>query len=54
MSLELLEKYELTKSKFDYEFKRSQKYNIKIEDWLEIRFKKGQKFLIKIIIIIKR
>jgi len=43
MFLELLEKYKLTKSKFDYEFKRSQKYNIKIEDWLEIRFKKGQK-----------
>src|SRR6056300_897894 len=43
---ELLKKYNLKKSQYEYELKRSKKNNLSIEEWLRYRFSKKNSQLV--------
>ena len=44
--VDLLKKYNLKKSKYEYELKRSKKNNLSIEDWLRYKFSKKNSQLV--------
>ena len=44
--VDLLKKYNLKKSQYEYELKRSKKNNLSIEDWLRYKFSKKNSQLV--------